>query len=175
VKQIIFIKIFIVIRFNISLILLFITQVGFSQMGTIKPVYMRFPDLPQFTIHNAQDSSLFTRENLQKRKPTVFIFFSPDCEHCQQETKELTANINKFKNAQIVMITYMPYYMMVKFYKEYKIANYPLITMGRDGKYLLPTFFNVKSLPAIYVYDKKGKFKQAFEGSVKIDKVVGAL
>ena len=51
----------------------------------------------------------------------------------------------------------------------------PQIVMGRDNKFFFPLFFDVKSLPAIYVYDKKGKFKQAFSGSVKIDKIVEAL
>jgi len=139
------------------------------------PLYLRFPGLPQFSIAKASDSTAFTRDNLYKRKSTVFILFSPDCEHCQHETKSLIANMGKFKNAQIVMITYMPYNMMRQFYNDYKIANYPLITMGRDGKYLLPSFFKVKSLPAIYVYDKKGKFKQSFEGSVKIEKIAEAL
>jgi thiol-disulfide isomerase/thioredoxin len=162
-------------RIFITIVTLFIAQLSFSQADSTKPLYLRFPAVPQFTIFKAADSTAFTRENLHKKKPVVFILFSPDCEHCQHETKELIANLDKFKNTQIVMITYMPYDMMKQFYRDYKIADYPLITMGRDGKYMLPTFFNVHSLPAIYVYDKKGKFKQAFEGSVKIDKIVEAL
>jgi len=47
--------------------------------------------------------------------------------------------------------------------------------MGRDAKFFLPVFFKVESLPAIYIYDKKGKFKQAFSGSVKMDKIADAL
>ena len=159
----------------ILFVILFTAYQGFCQADSGKPLYLRFPVVPQFTIFNASDSTAFTRDNLHKKKPVVFIFFSPDCEHCQKETESLITNLDKFKNAQIVMITYMPYDMMKQFYKNYKIANYPLITMGRDGKYLLPTFFNVKSLPAIYVYDKKGKFKQSFEGSVKIEKIALAL
>lgn len=155
--------------------ILFSSYHSFCQADSSKPLYLRFPVVPQFTIFNASDSTAFTRDNLHKKKPVVFIFFSPDCEHCQKETESLITNLDKFKNAQIVMITYMPYDMMKQFYKNYKIASYPLITMGRDGKYLLPTFFNVKSLPAIYVYDKKGKFKQSFEGSVKIEKIAAAL
>lgn len=157
---------------------LFIAQVSFSQAAesdTTKPVYLRFPTIPQFTIYKASDSTKFTREDLEKRKPTVFIIFSPDCEHCQHETEALIANIDKFKHAQIVMVEYLSHEQMVKFYKDYKIENYPNIIMGRDPKYFLPLFFKVESLPAIYVYDKKGKFKQAFSGSVKMDKIAAAL
>lgn len=153
----------------------FTAQAGFSQADSTKPVYLRFPSLPQFTIYKASDSTKFTRDDLQKRKPTVFIIFSPDCEHCHKETEELTANIDKFRDAQIVMVQFLPHAQMVKFYQDHKIADYPNITMGRDAQYFLPLFFKVTSLPAIFVYDKKGNFKQAFSGSVKISKVAEEL
>ena len=156
-------------------ITIFIAQLSFAQADSIAPIYLRFPTIPQFTIDKAPDSTKFTREDLKKRKTTVFIIFSPDCEHCQHETEALIANIDKFKNAQIVMVEYLTYEQMIKFYKDYKIANYPNIIMGREAKYFLPAFFDVKSLPAIYVYDKKGKFKQAFSGSVKIEKIAAVL
>jgi thiol-disulfide isomerase/thioredoxin len=159
----------------VFIITLFAAQVSFSQADTSQPVYLRFPTIPQFSIYKASDSTVFTREDLQKRKPVVFMLFSPDCEHCQHETEQLIANIDKFKDAQIVMVDYLPYEEMAKFYSNYKIANYPNIIMGRDAKYYLPLFFDIKSLPAIYVYDKKGKFKQAFSGSVKVDKIAAAL
>jgi thiol-disulfide isomerase/thioredoxin len=146
-----------------------------AQSDSTKPVYLRFPTIPQFVIYKAADSSRFTRDDLKKKKPTVFIIFSPDCEHCQHETQELTANIGKFKDAQIIMVEYLSHDQMVKFYKDYNIEKYPNITMGRDAAFYLPLFFKVESLPAIYVYDKKGNFKQAFSGSVKIDKIVEAL
>lgn len=174
-QKIIFKKIFIVRRFIILVIALFTALQSFSQADSTKPIYLRFPTLPAFTIYKASDSTTFTREDLQKRKSIVFIIFSPDCEHCQHETEALIANIDKFKDVQIVMVEYLSYDEMKKFYINYKIENYPNIIMGRDAKYFLPTFFKVESLPSIYVYDKKGNFKQAFSGSVKMDKIAAAL
>jgi thiol-disulfide isomerase/thioredoxin len=165
-------------RIFLLIIIILAAQFTFSQTNqsdTTQPVYLRFPTIPQFTIYKASDSTLFTRDNLQKKKSTVFIIFSPDCEHCQHETEALIANIDKFKDAQIVMVDYLPFDEMKKFYNIYKIANYPNITMGRDAKYYLPLFFKIESLPSIFVYDKKGNFKQAFSGSVKIDKIAAAL
>lgn len=146
----------------------------FSQADTT-PVYLRFPTIPQFTINKAPDSSVFTKDNLDKNKETLFILFSPDCQHCQHETESLLANFDKFKKTQIIMVTHLPYEEMIKFYKDYKIAGYPEIIMGRDPKYVLPVFFKLRNFPSIYVYDKKGKFKKSFEGSVAIDKVAEAL
>ncbi len=148
---------------------------GISQTNDEEPVYLRFPTIPTFTVYKAPDSTEFSRENLQKKKPVLFIIFSPDCEHCQHETEELIANIDKFRNTQIVMVTYLPYDEMIAFYKNYKIANYPQITMARDTKFFFPVFFKVKNLPSIFLYDKKGDFKKAFEGSVKIDSIAAEL
>jgi len=155
--------------------LLFICLAGFTQADSTAPVYLRFPTIPQFTIYKAPDSSAFSRNDLQKKKPVIFMIFSPECEHCQRETQALLADIEKFKNAQIVMVTYLPYDEMVAFYKNYKIANYPEITMARDTKFFFPVFFKIKNLPSIYVYDKKGDFKKSFEGSVKIDSIAEVL
>lgn len=140
-----------------------------------RPVYLRFPVIPQFKVYKAPDSTAFTRNDLQKRKNTIFIIFSPDCSHCQHETEMLTHDIQKFKNTQIVMICYLPYPEMIKFYKVYHIARYPKITMAYDTKFFFPVFFKVQNLPSIFVYDKKGNFKKSFEGDVKMESILAEL
>ena len=113
----------------------------FFQEDSTAPVYLRFPTIPQFTVFKAPDSTSFTRDNLKKNKPVVFMIFSPDCEHCQHETEKLLANIDKFKTAQIVMVTYLPYEEMIAFYKKYKIADYPANHHGERYKIFLPRIF----------------------------------
>jgi len=147
----------------------------FCQADSTAPAYLKYPVIPQFTVYKAPDSAAFSRNNLQKSKPVVFMIFSPECEHCQRETDTLLAQIDKMKDAQIVMITYLPYAEMIEFYKKYNIAHYPQITMARDTKFFFPVFFKVRNLPSIYVYDKKGDFKRNFEGSVRIDLLSAAL
>ena len=162
----------------ISLACILISLSGFSQVKSATdetPVYLRFPSIPEFTVYKAPDSTAFSRENLHKKRNTVFIIFSPDCEHCQRETQMLIQNIDKFKNTQIVMITYLPYNDMIKFYHDYKIADYPQITMARDTRFFFPVFFKVRNLPSIFVYDKKGNFKKAFEGDVKPATILAVL
>jgi thiol-disulfide isomerase/thioredoxin len=149
--------------------------IAFSQVDSTAPIYKRFPTIPQFTVFKAPDSTSFTRDDLKRNEPVVFMIFSPDCEHCQHETEKLLANINKFNKAQIVMVTYLPYDEMMVFYKNYKIADYPQITMARDTKFFFPVFFKIRNLPSIFVYDKKGNFKKNFEGSVNTDLISDEL
>ena len=157
------------------LVTLCFAQTTSAQVDASAPVYLRFPTVPQFTIYKATDSSAFTREDLKKRKSTVLFIFSPDCEHCQHETKELISKINKFKRSQVIMITTQPYQEMVRFYKDYHIADYSEITMGRDTKFFFPVYFRIQNLPSIFVYNKKGELKKAFEGDVNMDKVAQEL
>ncbi|MEI9955447.1 MAG: thioredoxin fold domain-containing protein [Ferruginibacter sp.] len=134
--------------------------------------------VPSFKLINIGDSTFktyFTKDSLKKKTATIIILFSPDCEHCQHETKEITAKINLFKKAQIVMTSPMNELMLKMFYDEYKIANYPNITMGRDPSYFLGTFYKVRSFPAIFVYDKKGNFVDSFNGSVPVEEIAAAL
>lgn len=152
----------------------FFIHAGWAQADSTL-LYLRFPSIPPFTITKVSDSTKFSKDDLNKKKSTIIIIFSPDCEHCRQETKELTANIHLFKKAQIIMASPLEYKYLKKFYEEYKIADYPNIIMGRDPSYFFGTFFHVRSFPAIFVYDKKGNFLNSFDGSVAIQKIAEVL
>ncbi|MBS1509829.1 MAG: thioredoxin family protein [Bacteroidetes bacterium] len=155
-------------------VLLLLGKLASAQTDT-SLLYLRFPVVPSFKLTKLPDSTIFTKDNLKKKKPTIIIMFSPDCEHCQAETKSLTAHIDLFKKAQIVMASPLEYNYLKKFYNEYHIADYPNITMGRDPSYFLGTFFKVRSFPAIFVYDKKGNYVTNFSGSVPVEQIANAL
>jgi thioredoxin-related protein len=138
-------------------------------------LYIKYPDVPPFTITKLPDSTTFAKANLQKKKALMLMIFSPDCEHCQHEVKEIIAYINLFKNVQIVMVSNLDYHYIKTFYKEYNIAHYPNIILGRDTSFLLRTFFHIQFLPAIFLYNKKGKFVKAFDGSVPVQNIAAAL
>lgn len=154
-----------------------ISSSAFCQKDSTKQEapYLQYPTIPAFTLFTAPDSTAFTREDLKKNMNTIFIVFSPDCSHCQNEAKMITENIKQFKNTEFVMLTYLPYDEMMAFYKVFRIYNYPQITMGRDTKFFFPIYFGVKNLPGIYIYDKKGHFKKSFEGDVKPETILAEL
>jgi thioredoxin-related protein len=138
-------------------------------------LYLQYPDIPPFDITSVPDSGSFSKSDLKKRKPTLIILFSPDCEHCQHETKALKENIDLLSNVQIVMISFLDYDLIKKFYNDYQIEAYPNIHMGKDGKYFLGTFYKIQTFPSMFLYNKKGKFITNFEGSIAIDKIAAAF
>lgn len=161
-------------RIFIALVLIVLFQQADAQSDSI-PVYQRFPVLPLFSIMTAPDSIKFTKDDLKKRKSTIIIIFSPDCGHCQVATKDMLEHIGLFKKTQIIMVSSLDFSHIKKFYEEYKIADYPMITIGRDGTYYLGTFYKITSFPSIYLYNKKGKFVKAFSGDIKMETVAASL
>jgi thioredoxin-related protein len=161
-------------RYFSLLLVVMLSKVAVAQTDTTL-LYLRFPIVPSFKLINVADSSIFTKNDLKKKKATIIMMFSPDCEHCQAETKELTAHMDLFKKVQIVMASPLDYDYIKKFYEEYKLADHKNIVMGRDPSYFLGTFFKVRSFPSVFVYDKKGNFVTSFVGSTPVEEIAAAL
>jgi thiol-disulfide isomerase/thioredoxin len=135
-----------------------------AQADTIPP-YVKNPGIPNFSIQTA-DSSWFVKPQLAAKKPTLILYFSPDCGHCQMETEELLSRIKKLKQLQVVMITSRPFEDMKNFYEFYKLDRYPTIKVGTDPNRVITTFYDVKFTPFSALYDKKGKLIKAYEKGI---------
>jgi thiol-disulfide isomerase/thioredoxin len=161
-------------KFILASMLAFVFQLADAQTDST-PVYKRFPVIPVFNISKLPDSTEFSKDDLQRKKATVIMLFSPDCSHCQIETKNMLGHIDLFKKAQIIMVSSMDFVNIRKFYEDYEIAKYENIVMGRDAAFLLGSFYGIKHYPSIFVYDKKGNFVKSFEGEFTIESVAEAL
>ena len=173
-KKIIFEKNYTLKKYFFLLLLVAFSKTITAQSDT-SLIYLRFPIVPSFKLINIADSSYFTKDNLKKKKSTVIIIFSPTCENCVEETKELKQKIGLFKKAQIVMVSPLDFSYLRTFYNDNNIAQYPAITMGRDPGYFLGTFYKVRSLPSIFVYNKKGNLVKSFIGSTPVEEIAAAL
>lgn len=158
----------------ILILICFICKAAIAQTDS-SALYIQYPEIPPFSIMVAPDSTKFTKADLKKRKPALIIIFSPDCEHCQHETKDLLNNMELFKKLQIIMVSHLDFRSVKKFYVDYKIGDYPNITMGRDGAYMLGTFYKIHTFPTMFLYDKKGHFVKKFEGSIPVKKIAESL
>lgn len=102
------------------------------------------------------------------------MFFNPDCDHCQKETKELLAYKEELKNIQFVMVSALPYQLVRTFYFDYNIASMPNIKMGHDPTYALGTKYKPNRYPAIFIYDKTGNLAKVFAGNAGAPAIIAA-
>jgi cytochrome oxidase Cu insertion factor (SCO1/SenC/PrrC family) len=159
--------------------ILFITSTISAQNGSTNvvdtPAYVRIPEIPPFNLTLVNDSTAFDKSHLAKKKKTLIFIFSPSCDHCIKATDEMIANIDKFKKVNIVMATVTSYFFTKKFYDEHNFKNYPNIKVGVDTKYFLGTFYGIKMYPAIFLYNKKGKFEHRFQSSDSMETIAKML
>jgi len=160
----------------LSAIFILLSVIVYSQQdSTIQPPYKRFPTVPPFKLLKIDSTSYFTKNDLKKNKSVLIILFNPDCDHCKHEIEEIIKDMDEFKNIQIVMATMMPFDLMKSFYEKYGLAKFDNITMGRDFQYLLPSFFQIRFMPYLAMYDKKGNLLTTFEGTMKIEDLVNVF
>jgi len=103
------------------------------------------------------------------------MFFSPDCDHCQKETKELLAYKEELKGLQIVTASPAAFKEIKSFYEEYNIASMTNIIMGQDLNYALGAKYKLRTYPSIFVYDSKGILAKAFVGNAGVPAILDAV
>lgn len=157
----------------ISLSLSAQTNTATAKQDTLAP-YQKTPYIPSFKIQ-MPDSSWFSKANLQPKRPTLILYFSPDCSHCQIETEELLSKIKEFNNLQIVMVTSRPFEDMSNFAEHYKIRRFPSIKIGTDPARYVTRFYDVKFTPFSALYDKKGRLVKVYEKGIDKEELVSLV
>ena len=149
------------------------TNTAVAGSDTLAP-YQKTPYIPSFKIQTP-DSSWFSKSNLQPKKPTLILYFSPDCGHCQLETEELLSKMKEFNNLQIVMITSRPFEDMANFADHYKIKRFPAIKIGTDPARLVTRFYDVKFTPFSAFYNKKGTLVKVYEKGIDMEELANLV
>jgi thiol-disulfide isomerase/thioredoxin len=153
-------------------LLLFLSGYGycFGQQDSRAP-YLRFPTIPPIDLVQL-DSSHLTKEQLTKNQKTLIMFFSPGCDHCQHQTRDMLQGMSKLKDIQIVMASYQPSSELQEFYQKYDLARFSNIKIGRDSKFMLPPYYRMKNLPYLALYREDGTLVTTFEGNISVEKLV---
>ncbi len=146
-----------------------VTLGAFSQADTLPP-YKQVPFVPPFKIQLA-NGNWFSKADMQN-KPTLILYFSPDCGHCQLETEELVTKAKPLNNFQIVMITSRSFDEMKNFSDKYMLQKIPNIKIGSDTARFVTHFYKVKFTPFSAVYDKKGSLVKSYESGIDFDELI---
>ncbi|MDQ0105980.1 cytochrome oxidase Cu insertion factor (SCO1/SenC/PrrC family) [Chitinophaga terrae (ex Kim and Jung 2007)] len=150
------------------------SQAQTTSSTTSKPAYLQYPIIPAFPM-TLPDGHVITKNDLKKNVKTMVFVFSVDCDHCKHLTEEVTRNIDKFKNVQILMVTPFKVDQMKEYYEQYKIKNYPNIIMASEPTRQIMYFYDLRYFPGLFIYDKKQQLVKGMEGDVKVDTLLSYL
>lgn len=160
--------------------ILFISLFGYfgfqiySKIKHKKEVAENIKVIPKFDYQNI-NGTIFTNENLKKDTPTLFIYFNTECEFCNEEAQMIKENIEKFKDFQLVFISFEKSDLIKAFATKYKLNNYVNVNFLSDTKISFATTFDVKSLPCLVLYDKNQRLIEKLKGQTKAETLIKKL
>lgn len=137
--------------------------------------FKTFPTLPAYKLVNSNGETFTSTSVQRKNVPTVVVYFSPTCSHCQHQAEDITSNMTQFKEAQFLFVTSYPAADTKPFLNQYAIEKFKNIAFGYDSTFAMGQFFLLESLPGVYIYDKKGIFKTFFNTNVKPANLYAAI
>jgi len=144
----------------------------FSQTNPGKTQKDSIAGFPPFTLLLPDNRNVMVKDLLPENTPILLILFHPDCDHCQQETEDITKRIKEFEHIQIIMATPASYDQMKKFWVTYELTKYKNIMIGQDHKVMMPTYFNISKLPFIAFYSAKKELIGTHEGPMKVAEIL---
>jgi thiol-disulfide isomerase/thioredoxin len=131
--------------------------------------------IPPYKILTTKDQNL-TPADLVKNKPVMIIYFAPDCPHCQKLINDMKPSMAKFKNIQVIMITFTDIRMVKTFENDYGLKAYPNFILGTEGyTYTVQRFYQLKHTPFVAIYGKNGQLVQSFEKQPEASDLLTAI
>lgn len=124
--------------------------------------YQRYGMLPSYEVLELDSSNVFSTYKIPDGKPIVIIYFSPDCDHCEQLTKSIIEHMDEFKKTRIYMITPMDLVQTSEFYNKLNLKEYKNIKVYKDFLFFGYKFFGFRSFPFAAVYNGNKNLVKGF-------------
>lgn len=132
-------------------------------------------NMPELKALAINGSEINLNERLSPEKRTVILFFSPDCEFCQQEIKGIISRYSECRNVQWVFFTLAQPEDISAFSDEYHIHDIPDSYIIREEWPGLYNKLNIKAPPELFIYDEHGKLMVHHKGATSIKTIVEEL
>ncbi|HTJ52395.1 MAG TPA: hypothetical protein VL443_23210, partial [Cyclobacteriaceae bacterium] len=101
--------------------------------------------------------------------------FQPDCDHCQNEAKQISTRIAAFSKYEVYFLSSAPVKEIEKFSVTYKLnttKNFHFANTDVQG--VIDSFGPIPA-PSIFIYSEAGEQVNKFEGEMEMDVVIKYL
>ncbi|MBO0949529.1 peroxiredoxin family protein [Fibrella forsythiae] len=137
-----------------------------------KAIAKRTQTLPSCTVQGISGDT-FTLTSAGK--PTVLIYFEPDCEHCQREARELRNEYAALAEANLVLLSAAPVPALKTFVQTYQLASVPGLRMAHIDRQVAHDTFGFVSVPDVLIYHADGTLSHRFKGETSITAIAKRL
>ena len=126
-------------------------------------VYSQVPaaTVPVFQLYRA-DKSVFTNKDMPKGKMRFFVFFDPECEHCQHAIKTINKEYAALKKTAAFIISLNDHTKISSFITAYgpnlKTQKNIIFLQDRLKQFVIK--FGPRKYPSMFLYSAKNKLLQ---------------
>ncbi|MCX6219805.1 MAG: redoxin domain-containing protein [Bacteroidia bacterium] len=112
-------------------------------------------------------------DGFNPNQPTVIIYFSPECEHCQYEATEIGRQPERFAKANMILITPDDSAKRIEaFADKYKLWQVDNMVILYDRKSQFRKYFGTSVFPSVFIYGTDKRLLKQFIGEVKMETVL---
>lgn len=132
-------------------------------------------DRKKYQISNINNFYKIDTKIQQNDKPSIFIAFGIDCDHCQYEAKSINERQKDLENTNIVLFTSANDSLTNVFSHTYGLDTIKNVQVISDKNDEMRQLFDVKTIPSIFIYNKDGQLVKQYKGETKIDAILKAI
>lgn len=144
-----------------------------NQSATTLAPYQKNKNLPSFSIRLLDSITIFNTRSIQKGKPTVFVLFSPDCDHCAQLAREIKKDVQQFDQVNFFMVSPpMPLYDIKMFAHINGLVDKKQIIVGQDMDFFFGSFYQAETVPFVVIYDAEKKLFTTLKSIKKLEELL---
>lgn len=155
-----------------KLILFLFISIFFVNFSIAKDKNILFPI---FSLLKMDSTSYLTNKDLSGEKSSVFINFSPSCDHCERTIKSILSNISKFTTTQFVLTSFEDFDAIRKFYFENGLSSFTNVFVVQDTDYSLTRQLKYSSFPCLVLFDKQKNYIKTIDEETNAKTLIKAL
>lgn len=131
--------------------------------------------MPSFNLLLLDSVTQFNTQQIPEGKPIALLYFSPDCEHCQKETKGIIQKMDSLNQVEFYFITNDPFERLQVYNHAYKLYKYSNIILGRDYDFAFIRHFKEAAPPYLVIYDQYKKERAVFIGEYPTSQLIAFI
>ena len=135
-----------------------------------KRVETNIQQLPNVRLLGLDSTAFVLAGQAQKQQPTIIFYFDPNCEHCQNEARELVKQATQFTNVDLLWLSTERLWVLRQFEAKYQLQKrVSTLKITQISPNDADKRFGFRIVPTILIYDNQHKLVKKFVGETKIE------
>ena len=143
------------------------------QIRQKKIIESKIQTIPQFSFQETLGGNF--KSAYINNNSCLIIYFHPECEYCHYEAEQISLNIDRFYDFQIIMISTASRESVKDFANNYHLLEFDNISVLIDTLDAFHNTFGSNPFPTSFIYNKERKLVKQFKGEVKIEALLNYL